>query len=31
MLWKAIREVLEIAGYDVRAVENKIEVTSRGR
>jgi DNA polymerase I len=31
MLWKAIREVLEIAGYEVRAVENKIGVTSRGR
>jgi DNA polymerase I len=31
MLWKAIKEVLEISGYDVRSLENEIGVTSRGR
>jgi DNA polymerase I len=31
MLWKAIREVLEIAGYDVRSFENEIGVASKDR
>jgi hypothetical protein len=29
MLWKAIKEILEIAGYDVRSLENEIGVTSK--
>ena len=31
MLWKAIKELLEIAGYDVGLLEKEIEVTSIGR
>jgi DNA polymerase, archaea type len=31
MLWKAIREVLKIAGYDVDSLENEIAVTGRGK
>jgi DNA polymerase I len=31
MLWKAIRDVLGIAGYDIGSLEDKIGVTSRGR